>query len=142
VPSVVGPFMAPNEQMRKKEGPYLTWYTTGGGIYAYAFTAMFVQVYDEHGAILLPALPSRLSDLRFRGLLATDGVRVSGELKGGRITGLSLDSEKAMAWRFRMPRERLSAGSFRTDLDISAPDERGLVAVSCRLQPGTTPLVR
>jgi len=141
VPSVVGPFMAPNEQMRDEIGVFLPWHPTGGGMYAFALSAMFVQVFDQNGAILLPALPSALPNVRFHGLLATDGVTVSGELRDGKPVRLNLKTDKSMPWRFRIPKERLVQVQLRKDLKISPPDSLGRVFVDCKLQPGDNALV-
>jgi hypothetical protein len=128
--------------MRRNEGAYLTWHPTGAGIYAFSLSAMFVQVYDENGAILMPALPSHLRNLRFHGLLATDRVRVSGEVRDGKLVRLDLTSGKATAWRLRTPETLLSSAAFRRDLKVDGPDARGLVTVACRLESGVTPLPR
>jgi hypothetical protein len=141
VPAVVGPFMAPNEQMRDDIGAYLTWYTTGAGIYSFALTTMFVQVFNENGAILLPALPAALQNIRFHGLLATDGVTVAAEISEGTINRLDLTSLRDMTWQFRMPKARLEQINLRKDLKVSAADEVGYVRIECRLQKGLNRLL-
>ncbi len=141
VPTVVGPFMAPNEQMRDDIGAYLTWYTTGGGMYALALTAMFVQVVDEHGAILLSALPTALKNVRVHGLLATDGVTVGCEVKEGKLTALNLTSPKAMSWRFRMSKTQFDRSRLRKELKVTGPDAHGYVLVECSLKQGVNRLV-
>ncbi len=141
VPATVGPFMAPNEQMRDDIGAYLTWYTTGAGMYLYCLSAMFVQVVDENGAILLPALPAKLRDVRFHGLLATSGVSVAGEVRDGKVIDLNVTTATAMTWRFRMPASRLANMTLRPEMKVEPPDRLGYCSVQCRLVQGKNSLL-
>lgn len=141
VPAVVGPFKAPNEQMRDDIGAYLTWYTTGAGMYAYATTAMFVQVMDEEGAILMPALPDALRDIRFHGLAATYGVTVASQIKNGQPVELTLTSPQDMQWRFRMPQKLFEKLKFAKELRVHPPDKLGYVLAECDLQQGINGLI-
>ena len=141
VPNTVGPFMAPNEQMREDIGAYLTWYTTGGGMYSFALTTIFVQVVDEYGAILLPAIPSELKNIRFHGLLATEGVTVSGEIRNGELVALNLMSETEMKWRFRISKSYFNLVNFRKDLHASQSDELDRVSIECSLKKGPNSLM-
>ena len=141
VPKTVGPFMAPNEQMRDDIGAYLTWYTTGGGMYSFALTTMFVQVVDENGAILLPAIPSELKSIRFHGLLATDGITVSGDIEDGKPVALTLTSGKDMKWRFRIAKLYFDLANFNKDMHASRPDELGRVLIECSLHKGVNSLI-
>jgi hypothetical protein len=140
-PAVTGPFMAPNEHFRQEEGPFLPWFTTGAGAFAYAIHAMFVQVVDETGPLLLPALPSAVRDARFQRLLASDGVTVSGEVSNGSLVSLTAQSERAMAWSFRIPQGLVSTTRFGPGLTVSSPDDLDLVTVECSLLKGLTRLV-
>jgi hypothetical protein len=133
--------MAPNEHFRQEEGPFLPWFTTGAGAFAYAIHAMFVQVVDETGPLLLPALPSAVRDARFQRLLASDGVTVSGEVSNGSLVSLTAQSERAMAWSFRIPQGLVSTTRFGPGLTVSSPDDLDLVTVECSLLKGLTRLV-
>ena len=110
-------------------------------MYALALTAMFVQVVDEHGAILLSALPTALKNVRVHGLLATDGVTVGCEVKEGKLTALNLTSPKAMSWRFRMSKTQFDRSRLRKELKVTSPDAHGYVLVECSLKQGVNRLV-
>lgn len=141
-PAVVGPFMASNEHYRNDKGAFLPWFTTGAGAFVYALHAMFVQVIDELGAIILPALPSKIQDAHFEGLLASHNVTVSGRVRKGKVISLYTQSERPMKWSFRIPRRLASTAKFVSDVKVSQPDAIGLVTVECLLTEGITWLVR
>lgn len=140
-PGSVGPFLAPSEQYREQGGPYLAWYTVGAGAFAHAVHTMFVQVLDEGEPILFPALPSAVPGARFERLLASHRVAVSGEVRDGKLVHLAAHSDRAMAWRFRIPRHLAETAQFVPGATVSPPDTFGLVAVTCALEEGTTQLV-
>jgi hypothetical protein len=140
-PASVGPFMAPNEHVREEGEAYLPWLTTGAGAFVHAVHAMFVQVVDETGPVLLPALPSALQDARFERLLASHGVLVSGQVEAGTLANLTAQSDRAMSWRFRIPQSLASSAQFVSGVTVSGPDALGLVTVECALPEGVTPLV-
>jgi len=141
-PKSVGPFMAPNEHYRSKGGAFLPWFTTGSGAYVYAMNAMFVQVIDERGAIIFPALPSSVKNARFDRLLAHNGVAVSGEVSNGKIVELTAFSESTISWSFRMPEKLAKNIEFADGLSPSKTDENGLITIYCKLQKGVTRLVK
>jgi len=140
-PASVGPFVAPNEHMREEGGAYLPWLTTGAGAFVHAVDAMFVQVVDETGTIILPALPSAVQGARFERLLASDSVAVSGEVRDGTLVSLTTQTDRAMAWSFRIPQRLASTAQFASDVTVSEPDALGLVTVECALAEGITQFV-
>lgn len=141
-PSTVGPFMAPNEHYRKDKGPFLPWFATGSGSFVYACNSMFVQVYDEKGAILLPAIPSKLKNAEFKNLMTTEGVTVSGEIQNGKLVKLTAASDIPLDWTFRIPKRIADAISFTSGIAASKrPDEHGLVTVKCKLNKGVTKIL-
>jgi len=139
--ALAGPFMAPNEHYRQGEGAYLPWLTTAAGAFAHAVHAMFVQVVDEAGAIIFPALPQAVQNARFERLLASHGVVVSGEVRDGELVSLSAESRRAMVWRCHIPRRLVVDAQFAAGVMVSAPDARGLVTVEYALEEGVTQLV-
>jgi hypothetical protein len=139
--AITGPFLAPNEHFREEGGPYLPWFTSGAGAFVHAVHAVFVQVVDEGGAIVLPALPTAVRDARFERLLASHGVGVSGEVKNGALVNLTAQADRPMAWSFRIPQRVASTAQFASDATVSEPDALGLVAVACTLTEGVTRLV-
>jgi hypothetical protein len=70
----IGSFMTPPEHWSKQDGAYLPWHTTGSGAYVAAVNGMFVQVYNENGAILFPAISPELKNPSFSHLLASEGI--------------------------------------------------------------------
>ncbi len=112
VPSIVGPFMAPCEHFREDGGPYLPWFCTGSGMYTAAIQSMFVQVLDEAGAVLLPALPSAVKDASFEDLLASQWVSVSGQIRSGKLASLMAQSGQDQVWHFRLPQEHVETVQF------------------------------
>jgi hypothetical protein len=106
----------------------------------YAIHAMFVQV-DEKGTILLPALPSAVPDAHFERVLASHGVCLSGQVKGGTLASLTAETDRAMAWSFRIPQHLAATAHFAPQATVSRPDALGLVPVKCTLQAGNTHLV-
>jgi len=139
--ALAGPFMAPNEHYREGEGAYLPWLTTAAGAFVHAIHAMFVQVVDETGPVLLHALPSQVQNARFERLLASQGVAVSGEVRNGALVSLTAQAHRPMAWSFRIPQRVASAAHFVSGATMSEPDALGLVTVQCTLTEGVTRLV-
>lgn len=139
----VGPFMAPNEHYREEGGAFLPWLTSGAGAYVYAINAMFVQVIDEIGAILFPAIPSVMKNARFERLLATHGVAISGQISEGKIVSLTAHSAHPIAWSFRIPERVASTVQFVSDVKVAKkPDDQKLITVECKLKKGITQLVK
>jgi hypothetical protein len=107
----------------------------------HAVHAMFVQVVDETPPILLHALPSAVQDARFEQLLASQGVAVSGRVADGKLVSLTAQSDRAMAWSFRIPRRLAATAPFVTDVAVSEPDALGLATVGCTLTEGSRRIV-
>ena len=139
--ALAGPFMAPNEHYREGEGAYLPWLTTAAGAFVHAIHAMFVQVVDETGPVLLHALPSQVQHARFERLLASHGVGVSGEVRDGVLVRLIAQAGRPTGWSFRIPQRFASTARFVSAATLSEPDAWGLVAVECALAEGVTRLV-
>jgi hypothetical protein len=99
----VGSFMTPPEHWNKQDGAYLPWHTTGSGAYIAAVNGMFVQMFDEKGAILYPAISSELKNNSFTRLLASEGVSVSGKMENGKVVQLVAHSPEEKEWTFRIP---------------------------------------
>jgi len=139
-PATAGPFHSPNEQFREIEpkGFAAPWFTTSSGAVVYAIHTMFVQV-DDIGTVILPALP--MKDARFNGLLASHGIRVSGEVAHGKLVSLSVDAPVTLDWNFRIPVRWGEVAQFTSGVRTSRPDENGLVKVECVLAKGITRLV-
>jgi len=136
----VGPFMTPNEHYRAEQGPFLPWFVSGAGAYVYAMNAMFVQVIDERGAILLPAVPEKLSQAAFAHLLATKGVTVSGKIAKGRVQSLTLHAPQACQWSCRMPRSVASGLQFSKKVK-SVRENNKWTKLVCRLKAGDNPII-
>jgi hypothetical protein len=137
VPSITGPFMAPNEHFRGAAGAYLPWFGTGAGAYASAIQSMFVQVWHEAGTVLLPAMPAALSAASFHNLLAAQRVTVSGEVRAGKLVRLSAFAPREMKWQFCIPQAALEG----TAWPVSKPDTLGRVTVECALSEGVNTIL-
>jgi hypothetical protein len=131
--SSLGPFLAPNEHYRREGGAFLPWFGTGAGAFVYALNAMFVQVCDEKGTVLLPAVPRALGNASFSGLMADRGVRLSGRLEEGRLRELSASCQRPTEWAFRI-REAAAEG-FERCVRVAKPAD-GWVRGSCQLATG------
>ena len=99
----VGSFMTPPEHWSKQDGAYLPWHTTGSGAYIAAINGMFVQVYNENGAILFPAISPELKNASFSHLLASEGVAVSGKMENGKIVQIIAHSPANKEWTYMIP---------------------------------------
>jgi hypothetical protein len=136
----VGPFMTPNEHYRADKGPFLPWFVTGAGAYIYAMNAMFVQVLDEKGAILLPAVPEQLEQASFSYLLATKGITVSGKVSKGKVQFLTLHAPQACNWSCRMPLNVASGLRFCKRVKSVRENEKWTKLV-CRLKAGANSII-
>ena len=99
----IGSFMTPPEHWNKQDGAYLPWHTTGSGAYIAAINGMFIQVFDEKGAILFPAISPELKNNSFTRLLASQGVSVSGKMVNGKIVQIIAHSPEEKEWTYRIP---------------------------------------
>lgn len=136
VPRTVGPFLAPNEHFNKEDGVFLPWYTSGAGSFIYSTNAMLVQVYDEGGAILFPAVPKGLKRAEFTNLLASNGVTVSGRIQAGVPVECSAGAPQDMQWEFRVPAELAATLPLgQRGMSVHAPSD-GLVRVEVSLKKG------
>jgi hypothetical protein len=141
-PKSIGPFMAPNEHSSEKYGAFLPWLTSGAGAYVYAINAMFVQVFDENGAILFPAVPASLANARFDQLAADRGVRVSATIQNGAIIGLLAFSASELNWIFRIPVNVADKIQFQAAVQVAEADQNGLVVCHCPLNAGKNQLTK
>ncbi|MBD3288805.1 hypothetical protein GF337_08390 [candidate division KSB1 bacterium] len=139
-PKSITAFMAPNEHYHPDYGAFLPWLTSGAGAFVYAINAMFVQVIDEQGAVLLSAIPSKLEKAKFNGLLATHGVTVSGEIESGKPVKLTVHSKTKKRWSFRMKGEIANQVKFADGWTTSEPDSAGMITVSGNLKKGDNDL--
>jgi hypothetical protein len=140
VPRTVGPFLAPNEHFNKEDGVFLPWYTSGAGSCIYAANSMLVQLYDENGAILFPAVPKDLERAEFQNLAASNGVTVSGRIQAGAPVECSAHAPEDMRWKFRIPSElasRLPRNQAGATIERPAG---GLVGVEVSLKKGVNRL--
>jgi hypothetical protein len=141
-PAMTGPFMAPNEHyQRDLDSYYLPWLTTSAGAFVHSVCSMFVQVLDEDGTVLLPALPTAVPDAHFERLMASGQVWISGEVRGGRLVGLSAESVEAQPWTYRIPQRFADGVSFAEGSQLSSPDAHGRVTVTCDLAAGVNALL-
>ncbi len=136
----VGSFMTPPEHWSKQDGAYLPWHTTGSGSYIAAINGMFVQVYDLNGAILFPAIPSELRNCSFNGLLASDGVSVSGKIENGKIAQIVANAPEDMEWTFRIPRALARDTRLSRQLATSDDDDGRYTIIRTKLKKGDNTL--
>jgi hypothetical protein len=140
VPKSVGPFLAPNEHFNEEDGVFLPWYTSGAGSYIYAVNSMLVQVYDENGAILFPAVPKELKQIEFTNLAASNGVSVSGRVESGRPVQCTVEAPQDMQWKFRIPSELVKSIPLSQAKSASKGTSDGLVSMEVFLRKGTNKL--
>jgi hypothetical protein len=132
----IGSFMTPPEHWSKQDGAYLPWHTTGAGAYIAAINGMFVQVYNENGAILFPAISPELKNASFSHLLASEGVAVSGKLENGRIVQIMVHSPAEKEWTCMIPASLAERVKFNGEL-ISSKGQMGKYAlIHCNLEKG------
>ncbi len=140
-PKSIGTFMAPNEHYGEKYGPFLPWFTSGAGAFVYAINAMFVQVVDEQGAILLPAVPDALGQASFKNLAADSGIAVSGKIEAGKPVKLIAHSMNECLWSFRVKEKIAEKLTFSNGWTRSEPDTAGMITVSGSLKKGDNDLI-
>ncbi|MCA9978334.1 MAG: hypothetical protein KC413_21385, partial [Anaerolineales bacterium] len=133
-----GPFLSPNEHDRDTYPlPVIPWFTTSSGAIVFAMHSLFVQVHDN-GSTLLNGVGSLIKNVRFERLLATHGVRVSGELSGGELVRLVLHAEEDLPfWGFLLPQSIADASGLQ-----GTPHQNDHIYIECSLKAGDTVLVK
>jgi hypothetical protein len=160
-PASAGPFFAPNEHVRDFPEPaasdptrtspdsaarraanpiHVPWFTTSAGAVVFAVHSAFVQV-DEDGTRLLYGWASSMVNARFDRLLASDNVRVSGEIRAGELVRLTVHSERSRTWHARMPARLAQRITFADAVAVSGPDATGAVVLACSLVAGECRLI-
>jgi hypothetical protein len=138
----VGSFMTPPEHWSKQDGAYLPWHTTGAGAYIAAINGMFVQVYNENGAILFPAISPELKNASFSHLLASEGVAVSGKMEKGRIIQIIAHSPANKEWTYRIPASLAEDVKFNENLISSKENTGKYTIVRCKVEKGDNILTK
>ena len=138
----VGSFMTPPEHWSKQDGAYLPWHTTGSGAYIAAINGMFVQVYNEDGAILFPAISPELKNASFSRLLASEGVAVSGKIENGRIIQLIAHSPVNKEWTYMIPASLAEHVQFNEKLISSKGNTGKYTVVRCKIEKGDNILTK
>jgi hypothetical protein len=160
-PASAGPFFAPNEHLcdvpelappdsaftspdsaaQETTNPIrVPWFTTGAGAVVYAVHTAFVQV-DEDGTRLLYGWASSMMNARFERLLASDNVRVSGEIREGELVRLTVHSDHSRMWHASLPARLARRITFTDVVAVSGPDETGALALECSLVAGECSLI-
>jgi hypothetical protein len=130
-----GPFLSPNEQMRDSHPlPFIPWFTTSSGAIVFAMHSIFVQV-DSDGTSLLNGLGTQFKTARFERLLASQEVRISGEIIDGELMRLVAHAEESKNWGFYLPERIVSA----CGLEGKVSGNKG-VYIECTLNAGDTML--
>ena len=132
----VGSFMTPPEHWSKQDGAYLPWHTTGSGAFIAAINGMFVQVFDENGAILFPAISPELKNTSFSRLLASEGVAVSGKIENGKIVQIVAHSPMDKEWTYRIPAPIARGVKLNGKLTSSSSIAGKYLVVKCKLKKG------
>jgi alpha-L-fucosidase 2 len=132
----VGSFMTPPEHWNKQDGAYLPWHTTGAGTYVAVVNSMFVQVFDEKGAILFPAVSPELKNPSFSHLLASEGISVSGKMGNGKVIQLVAHSPEDKEWTYRIPVALAKNLKFNTKINSKNNTDGRYMVVNCKLQKG------
>jgi hypothetical protein len=97
---------------------------------------MFVQVYNEDGAILFPAISPELRNASFSHLLASEGVAVSGKLENGRIVQIMAHSPEAKEWTCMIPASLAKHVKFNAKLTSSKGQTGKYALIHCKLEKG------
>jgi expansin (peptidoglycan-binding protein) len=132
----IGSFMTPPEHWNKQDGAYLPWHTTGSGAYIAAINGMFIQVYDENGAIIFPAISPELKNTSFNHLLASEGVAVSGKMENGKIVQIVAHSPIDKEWTYRIPAKLAKNIKFDNKLTLSNSITGKYAVIRCKLAKG------
>lgn len=137
----VGSFMTPPEHWNRQDGAYLPWHTTGAGTYVATVNGMFVQVFDEKGAILFPAISPELENPSFSHLLASEGVSVSGKMENGKVVELIAHSPEDKEWAYRIPASLAKDLNFSRKLTSSKDLTGEFAIITCNLKEGDNILI-
>ncbi|HBH85294.1 MAG: hypothetical protein A2X03_03730 [Bacteroidetes bacterium GWA2_40_15] len=132
----IGSFMTPPEHWNKQDGAYLPWHTTGSGAYIAAINGMFVQVFDEKGAIIFPAISPELKNCSFDRLLASEGVAVSGKIENGKISRIVAHSASDKEWTYRIPVALAKDLTLNVKLISSNTTSGKYAVIRCKLAKG------
>ena len=132
----VGSFMTPPEHWSRQDGAYLPWHTTGSGAFIAAINGMFVQNYDEKGAILFPAISTELQNSSFSNLLASKGVAVSGKMEKGKIVQIVAHSPVDKEWTFMIPSTLAKNVRFNGKCTIANNIFGRYTVIKCKLTEG------
>ena len=138
----VGSFMTPPEHWNRQDGAYLPWHTTGAGAYLAAVNGMFVQLYDQNGAVLLPAVSPELRDVQFKKLLAGQGVTVSGQITDGEINELVAHAPRNMEWTYRLPVSVARKVQLNANITSSRQEADQYLDIRCTLKKGDNYLIK
>jgi len=132
----VGSFMTPPEHWNKQDGAYLPWHTTGSGAYIAAINGMFIQVYDEKGAIIFPAISPELENCSFDHLLASYGVAVSGKMQNGKVAQIIAHCQTDKEWTYRLPSSLAKDIKLNGKLVSSRTISGKYTVIKCKLERG------
>jgi hypothetical protein len=132
----IGSFMTPPEHWNLQDGAYLPWHTTGSGAYIAAINGMFIQVFDEKGAIIFPAISPELKNCSFDRLLASEGVAVSGKIENGKVSRIVAHSKADKEWTCRIPAALAKDIKFNGRLISSNTIFGKYTLIKCKLAKG------
>lgn len=138
----IGSFMTPPEHWNKQDGAYLPWHTTGSGAYIAAVNGMFVQNFNEQGAILFAAVSPELRNCSFTRLLASDGVSVSGRIENGKIVQIIAHAPVEKEWTYRIPQNLAKDVKFNKGAIIANTVEGKLAVLKVKLKKGDNTLTQ
>jgi hypothetical protein len=103
---------------------------------------MFVQVFNENGAILFPAVSPALKNSSFNRLLASEGVSVSGKMENGRIAELIAHSPADREWTYRIPASLAKNVTLNDKLISSEGISGNYAVIRCNLEKGDNILTK
>jgi hypothetical protein len=142
VPQTMGPFMAPNEHIDRKYGPFLPWFTTGAGAFIYAVNSMFVQLYNTDGPILLQGWGKDFPECSFRRLPVGNNTYLSGDIKDGEIVSLLVQSVEDKEWHCLIPERLVKQLRFRPEACIGKANRKDFVELKIRISAGSLELIQ
>lgn len=142
VPMTMGPFMAPNEHIDEKYGPFLPWFTTGAGAFVYAVNSMFVQLYNTDGPVLLQGWGKDFPECSFTMLPVGDNTYLTGKIKEGKIISLLVQSVEEKEWHCLIPERIVKQLQFRPGTHIEKAKRNGFLELKIRISAGSTELLQ